>query len=96
MSDEQAPPGRYMDALMGAGGKRERLQAAHTGMTPPAKAASPNHLGGSEEEANIESEAGVDGRPPNGQWTTRSLPSGVRAKKMRSFSRRLSRAASAK
>ena len=49
MSDEQAPPGRYMDALMGAGGKRERLQAAHTGMTPPAKAASPNHLGGSEE-----------------------------------------------
>ena len=57
MSDEQAPPGRYMDALMGAGGKRERLQAAHTGMTPPAKAASPNHLGGSEEEANIESEA---------------------------------------
>ena len=57
MSDEQPPPSCYMDALMGAGGKRERAQAAHTGMTPPAKAASPNHLGGSEEEANIESEA---------------------------------------
>tara|TARA_B100000524_G_scaffold202212_1_gene105403 strand:+ start:772 stop:990 length:219 start_codon:yes stop_codon:yes gene_type:complete len=57
MSDEQPPPGCYMDTLMGAGGKRERAQAAHTGMTPPTKAASPNHLGGSEEEANIESEA---------------------------------------
>ena len=57
MSDEQPPPGCHMDTLMGAGGKRERAQAAHTGMTPPTKAASPNHLGGSGEEANIESEA---------------------------------------
>ena len=47
-----------MDALMGAGGKRERAIAARTGMTPPAKAASPNHHGGSgEPNIYIESEA---------------------------------------
>ena len=56
MSDEP-PPGHYMDALMGAGGKRDRAKAAQTGMTPPVKVASPSHHGGSEEEVNIESEA---------------------------------------
>ena len=39
---------------MGAGGKRERATAVHTGMTPPAKAASPNHHGGSGELNNNE------------------------------------------
>ena len=43
---------------MGAGGKRERATAAHTGITPPAKAASPNHPGGSD-APNIEIEAVV-------------------------------------
>ena len=60
MSDgeSQQPPSHYMDALMGAGGKRERAIAARTGMTPPAKAASPNHHGGSgEPNIYIESEA---------------------------------------
>ena len=58
MSDgePQQPPSHYLDPLMGAGGKRERAIAAHTGMTPPAKAASPNHPGGSD-EPNIEIEA---------------------------------------
>ena len=54
--ESQQPPSHYMDALMGAGGKRERAIAARTGMTPPAKAASPNHHGGSEESI-IEIEA---------------------------------------
>ena len=41
MADEP-PPGDYREALMSAAGKRERIHA-YTGMTPPAKAASPIH-----------------------------------------------------
>ena len=50
--DSQQPPSHYKDALVGAGGKRERATAAHSGMTPPAKAASPYHHGGSGELNN--------------------------------------------
>ena len=38
--EDETPRGGYKEALLSAAGKRERTKA-HTGMTPPAKAASP-------------------------------------------------------
>ena len=40
--EDETPRGGYKEELLSAAGKRERAQA-HTGMTPPAKAASPGH-----------------------------------------------------
>ena len=40
MEEDETPRGGYKEALLSAAGKRKRTKA-HTGMTPPAKAASP-------------------------------------------------------
>ena len=61
MSDEP-PQGNYKEVLMN--GRRERNHA-HTGMTPPAKAASPSHQGTDRDdrESTLEAVEPYDGSP---------------------------------